>query len=91
MVLLIGTWEDEKDDAAVYSFGRQWLARARQNADRLAVSHPYLYINYALREQDPYSGFPKGSVARLRDIQKAVDPTGVFTSRGLCPGYFKLR
>lgn len=90
-MLLIAAWQNEGDDAAVYSFGRQWLARSRQASERLAVSHPYLYINYALREQDPYSGFAEGSVRRLREIQKKVDPNGIFTSTGLCPGYFKLR
>lgn len=90
-MLFIGTWNDASDDDAVYSWGRQLLKRVEAKADDLNVRHPYLYINYALKEQDPYSGFSTESLERLRSIQRQADPHGVFTANGLCRGYFKLQ
>lgn len=91
VVLLIVTWKDDRDDEAAYSFARKWVARAEADAFALDVYHPYKYINYVSKEQDPFAGYRKGSVERLRAIQREVDPLGVFTSRGLCRGYFKLQ
>ncbi|KZZ92812.1 FAD binding domain protein [Moelleriella libera RCEF 2490] len=91
VVLLIVTWKDDTDDEAAYSFARKWVARAEADAFALDVYHPYKYINYVSKEQDPFAGYRKGSVERLRAIQRKVDPLGVFTSRGLCRGYFKLQ
>jgi hypothetical protein len=47
-------------------------------------------MNYAGAAQDVYAGYNPQNVARLKEIQKAIDPKGVFTSKGLCNVYFKL-
>jgi hypothetical protein len=53
--------------------------------------HEWIYINNAYYQQDPFSGYGQRNKERLIDIQKSIDQLGVFTSRGLCRGGFKLR
>ncbi|KAH7033997.1 hypothetical protein B0J12DRAFT_582453, partial [Macrophomina phaseolina] len=88
--LLIFTWLNADDDEVVYRHADRWIERATAAATEAGLYHPYLYINYALRTQDPFAHFPAENVERLRSIQRSVDPTGIFTSQGLCRGYFKL-
>lgn len=56
----------------------------------LGVYHPYIYLNYAKSDQDVFSGYGEHNRRRLIEIQKSVDPNGIFTSQGLWRGYFKL-
>jgi hypothetical protein len=51
----------------------------------------WLYLNYAYHQQDPFSSYGQHNKKRLVDVQNAVDQRGVFTSQGLCRGYFKLQ
>lgn len=50
----------------------------------------WIYANYAYETQKPYERYGEENYERLRQIQKEVDPNGVFTSTGLFPGGFKL-
>jgi len=54
----------------------------------MGLDHPYIYQNYATKGQDVFAGYSVENQARLKSIQKEVDPEGVFTR--LQPGYFKL-
>jgi FAD/FMN-containing dehydrogenase len=50
-------------------------------------------MNYAddqFQAKDVWDGYGAENLARLRNIQKIVDPTGIFTRGGLASGYFKL-
>lgn len=90
VVLLTVLWENSTDDNAMNTFVSRWVERATRSTHELGKYHPWLYINYASKDQDPFSGYGERNLQRLRDIQRTVDPTGVFSSTGLCRGYFKL-
>jgi hypothetical protein len=68
------------------------ISRIRQAADGLGVANRYLYINYASAQQasEVFAGYGEENVHRLREIQRALDPRGVYTSRGLWRGFVKL-
>ncbi|KAH6612421.1 FAD binding domain protein [Boeremia exigua] len=89
--LLILTWLNAEDDDAVYAAAEGWIEKATAAAEDAGLYHPYLYINYAMRTQDPLGRFPTENLERLRRIQSSVDPAGIFTSNGLCTGYFKVQ
>lgn len=52
------------------------------------LDHPYIYQNYAAKQQDVFTGYGAANKAKLKAIQKKYDPSGVFTK--LQPGYFKI-
>lgn len=68
------------------------IARIESAAKELGVAHPYRYINYARKGQAEkvFAGYGEANVQRLKRIQRAVDPDGVFTSQGLWKGFMKL-
>jgi aryl-alcohol dehydrogenase-like predicted oxidoreductase len=68
------------------------ISRIQEVAERLGVANPYLYINYVSAQQAPdvFAGYGDKNVQRLREIQRAVDPRGVYTSHGLWRGFVKL-
>ncbi|KAJ6132906.1 FAD linked oxidase N-terminal [Penicillium samsonianum] len=90
VVLSTVLWENSADDDAMNRFVSRWVESATSLIHKSGKDHPWLYINYASKDQDPFSGYGETNLQRLRDIQKRVDPSGVFTSTGLCRGYFKL-
>ncbi|KAF0330747.1 FAD binding domain protein [Colletotrichum asianum] len=83
-------WRDREDDEAMNTYADRWLTRSKQRASEMNLLHPWLYINYAKHDQDPFSGYGETNKLRLQRIQKAVDPRGIMTSQGLCRGSFKL-
>jgi hypothetical protein len=87
---LTALWEKSEDDETINNFVNRWAERAMSSSKIAKKHHFWLYINYASKEQDPFSGYGEDNLRRLRSIQKSVDPEGVFTSSGLCRGYFKL-
>ncbi|KAE8327046.1 hypothetical protein BDV39DRAFT_205457 [Aspergillus sergii] len=85
------SWKSGQDDAAVNAFVQRWIQRVEDVTIQAGSQHRWLYINYAYHQQDPFSGYGERNKQKLVDVQKAVDQRGVFTSRGLCRGYFKLQ
>ncbi|KAL1634104.1 hypothetical protein SLS58_010802 [Diplodia intermedia] len=85
------SWTNAEEDDAIYASRERFLARSRASAQELGVFHKYVYMNYADSERDDvFSGYDEQNVERLKEIQRSVDPEGVFTRDGLCTGYFKL-
>ena len=58
----------------------------------LGVYRPYMYVGYARSGQDAevFAGYGEKNLKRLTEIQKSVDPRGVFTSTGLWRGHMKI-
>ena len=81
---------DKALDDTAYKFADSYIAEFRQAAENLGFFHPFIYINYANKGQDVFSGYGEKNRQRLAKIQKAVDPDGVFTSSGLWTGFFKV-
>lgn len=90
VTLVTAAWNLTTDDAVSEEFANKVIDRITAAAKDIGVLHPYLYINYCSEKQDPFTGYGEVNKARLQSIQKAVDPTGIFTSTGLNRGSFKL-
>ncbi|KAI6084501.1 FAD-binding domain-containing protein [Hypoxylon rubiginosum] len=89
--LLSVSWSNSTNDGAAYSFADRFIEDFRRAAERLDVLHPFIYINYANKGQDVFSGYGEENKKKLIAIQESIDPRGVFTSSGLWPGFFKVR
>lgn len=68
------------------------VERMRSTAHRAGVAHPYLDLNYEATGRVAYvfAGYGKINAERLRSIQVAVDPNGVFSASGLWRGFVKV-
>ncbi|KAM0548751.1 hypothetical protein ACHAPJ_009747 [Fusarium lateritium] len=84
------SWDDPSDDDRITAFIERAIARAKEFVVAQDALVPWLYINYALKSQDVFASYGKKNHKRLKSIQKAVDPQGIFTSAGLCRGFFKI-
>lgn len=82
------SWDNASDDIAVADFARNLIARVNSTAYATGKGNPYIYQNYAAKEQKVFEGYGKVNHARLRKISKKYDPQSVFQK--LQPGYFKL-
>lgn len=90
MILLTAVWDHAEDDDALYAFADRWIEKSKAASVAVGKDHQWLYINYAYTSQDPFAGYGEANQERLKTIQKAVDPQGVFASTGLARGYFKI-
>ncbi|OQE43445.1 hypothetical protein PENCOP_c003G00013 [Penicillium coprophilum] len=92
IILLSTAWSDANDDMAINGMTTNAVRRIELAAHELGVTNRYMYINYASAEQASrvFSGYGAENLQRLKNIQKAVDPRGVFTSKGLWKGFVKL-
>jgi hypothetical protein len=85
------TWSDTADDTKMNAFSDTVIQGIKSVAVSENADHPYIYINYAKYDQDPFSSYGDQNRKRLTEIQTSVDPSGIFTSRGLWRGFFKLQ
>ncbi|KAE8150283.1 FAD binding domain protein [Aspergillus avenaceus] len=92
LILISTAWSDASGDTAVNTMTENTIQRVKEAAASLGVANPFLYINYASAAQAPevFAGYGEKNVQRLQEIQRAVDPRGVFTSQGLWTGFVKL-
>lgn len=90
--MLSTAWSDATDDAAVNTMTANAIRRIESAAQELGVANRYKYINYASAQQasEVFPGYGEENFQRLKEIQKAVDPRGIFTSKGLWSGFVKL-
>lgn len=85
----IGTWwEDSSEDDRYFDFVTRVFTRIMDEAKKRGLESEYLYMNYAAEFERVIPSYGKDNVAKLKRIQKAVDPTKVFER--LQPGHFKL-
>lgn len=92
-VILISTgWANAEGDDPVGTMTTNVANRVKAAARELGVSHSYMYAGYARAGQDEeiFAGYGEKNLRRLREVQKSVDPEGIFTSRGLWRGHLKL-
>lgn len=92
-VILVSTaWSKSTNDGDVNRMTANIIERLNATANNLGVASRYKYINYASAAQagTVFPGYGDENLRRLREIQKAVDPRGIFTSKGLWRGFVKL-
>ncbi|KAM0547785.1 hypothetical protein ACHAPJ_010246 [Fusarium lateritium] len=85
------SWNDSSRDDDAYSLAEDFIADFQKAAKSLNAFHPFVYINYANKGQDVFASYGKDNQNRLAEVQKAIDPQGVFISSGLWTGFFKVR
>ncbi|RAK96474.1 FAD-binding oxidoreductase [Aspergillus ibericus CBS 121593] len=92
LILISTAWSDADGDIAVNTMTGNTIARIQAAAESLGVANRYLYINYASAQQEDeiFPGYGEENERRLKEIQRAVDPRGVYTSQGLWRGFVKL-
>ncbi|EYE99687.1 FAD-binding oxidoreductase [Aspergillus ruber CBS 135680] len=93
-IILISTaWSHSRDDASVEKMTLNIIHRLEVAAKDSGVANRYLYINYASATQANavFAGYGNKNVQKLKAVQRAVDPHGIFTSKGLWRGFFKLQ
>ncbi|KIA75980.1 hypothetical protein HK57_00223 [Aspergillus ustus] len=74
-------WEDAADDELVLTFNREVVASINEQNSELGLDHPFVYMNDAGPDQDPYASYGEASLERLRRIQRAVDEDGVLRNQ----------
>lgn len=67
---------------------RKVIKWATQEAKKRNVLHPWLYINYALPDQDVYSSYGRDNIKVLKQIQAKYDNKNLLAK--LWKGGFKL-
>ncbi|CAI7674902.1 hypothetical protein N7533_011302 [Penicillium manginii] len=92
LILISTAWSKSANDAEVNRMTANTIERLNTAAKKLGVASRYKYINYASAAQagTVFSGYGDENLQKLRGIQRAVDPRGIFTSGGLWRGSFKL-
>ncbi|KAJ5669171.1 FAD-binding domain-containing protein [Penicillium macrosclerotiorum] len=92
LILISTAWSNSIDDAAVNRMTANTIERLNATANDLGVANRYIYINYASGTQanSVFFGYGDENLQRLKRTQKAVDPYGIFTSKGLWRGFVKL-
>lgn len=84
----MASWTSASDDKTVYSAVQDLSQKIKTSASALGALDPYVYLNYADLSQQPIQTYGSESLARLRRVQKQVDPKNVFTRQ--VPGGFKI-
>lgn len=90
IVELSVSWANETDDALVNSTSRALVDDIIAEAKRLGGYDPYIFANYANKDQaqDVIGSYGSESVAFLRKVRQEVDPKGVFSR--MVPGGYKI-
>ncbi|PIG85287.1 oxidoreductase FAD-binding protein [Aspergillus arachidicola] len=88
VTLLSATWDNELDDEKVEKAARELFDNIDNDARKLGVYEPFVYLNYAAPWQDPITSYKSKNVELLKRVSQDVDPKTVFQTN--VPGGFKL-
>jgi hypothetical protein len=88
VTLLSVVWTSEADDAKVERAARALFTNIEDEARKLGVYEPFVYLNYAAPWQDPIASYGSKNVEKLKKASHDVDPKAVF--RFSVPGGFKI-
>ena len=81
-------WSSASSDTAINNATETLLTQAIAYAKSENLYSEYLYLNYALQQQDPIASYGQDNLDFLRDVSQQYDPRRVF--QRLVPGGFKL-
>lgn len=88
VALLTVSWTEASDDAVLNDAAEKLMDAIENEARQLDGLDPFVYLNYADKNQDPIGSYGAASVRRLQAVQARVDPKGVFTNQ--VPGGYKI-
>lgn len=78
----------DSEDAKILEIMHRANDRLTQKAKSVGKHHPFIFLNDAGYDQDPFQSYGAENFARMKAIRDKYDPKGVFTK--LCVGGFKL-
>ncbi|RYN17082.1 hypothetical protein AA0112_g12228 [Alternaria arborescens] len=81
-------WSRESDDPTVIAGIKAVLEQSVSAAKERGLYHPFKYMNYAAKDQNPVRSYGKENVEFLKRVREAYDADGVFTT--LMPGGHKI-
>ncbi|KXJ84932.1 hypothetical protein Micbo1qcDRAFT_237634 [Microdochium bolleyi] len=81
---MANSWVSASGDAAAHAAGQRAVARAEALARELGVHVPFLYANYAAKDQDVLRSYGEKNLAKLRKVRKRYDCKNQL--RSLIPG-----
>ncbi|PYI13628.1 putative FAD-binding oxidoreductase [Aspergillus violaceofuscus CBS 115571] len=81
-------WDLAQDDIRMTSWSRDLSESLHEENRQLSLAREHVYMGDAGEWQDAFATFPKENIKRMKEIQAAVDPEGVFSR--LNWGGFKL-
>ncbi|KAL0959079.1 hypothetical protein HGRIS_014378 [Hohenbuehelia grisea] len=77
LILVLVFWDDSQDDEVVRMALRAHRDMAAKAARQRGLLHPWIYPNYASKDQDVLQGFGGANVEMMRAIQREYDPVGL--------------
>lgn len=77
-----------QDDLRIEAWSKQLVENLHALNVENGIASEFVYMGDAGEWQDPFAGFPKENVARMKEIRSSYDPNGVFSR--LNWGGFKL-
>ena len=86
--LVTASWSNSADDDFVIGVGQKLINDVDAAAKELGVFHPFKYLNYAAKWQDPFGGYGAENLERLKTVSRKYDPSRVFQKS--VPGGFKI-
>ncbi|KAH6629672.1 hypothetical protein C7974DRAFT_454528 [Boeremia exigua] len=81
-------WSHESDDEKVIAGIKSVFDQSVSAAKERGLYHPFKYMNYAAKEQDPVGSYGDENIKFLKRVQKVYDAEGVFSA--LVPGGHKI-
>lgn len=88
IISLSVSWQKAVDDKQIYATMQEVIERIDAVATANGTSHPYRYLNYCAKWQQPLEGYGEDNLQFLKEVSRRYDPDGLF-QRG-CEGGFKL-
>lgn len=85
---LFASWTNAADDALVERTLHALLEDINSAAKELGAFHPYIFANYAYKDQDVMGSYGAANLKKLKKVREEVDPKGIFTK--LVPGGYKI-
>jgi hypothetical protein len=88
ITLVSATWFIEAHDTLVSAAAQSLLDAVNTAAKNLNGLDPFIYLNYAGKNQNPIASYGARSVSKLQHVQNKFDPGKVFTNQ--VPGGYKI-
>ncbi|POS71935.1 oxidoreductase [Diaporthe helianthi] len=88
IVELFASWTNGADDVLVERTLHNLLGAINKAAKELGALDPYIFANYAYKDQDVMGSYGAASLRKLNQVRDKVDPKRIFTQ--LVPGGYKI-
>jgi hypothetical protein len=88
LFLFFVQWDDAADDANLQQAASTLINQVSEFTQSKGKSNEFIYLNYALQNQDPLGGYGAENLAKIMVASKKYDPHGVFQK--LVPGGYKI-